>query len=80
MGGPLPAMIHVMEAMTSVGLPPSASREEADDYRRFEAIYRELCVLQPGTPSLRGKDKWERRVHSRVRAGTFSLETKRFFS
>ena len=50
MGGPLPAMIHVMEAMTSVGLPPSASREEADDYRRFEAIYRELCVAPTGDP------------------------------
>ena len=39
-GEPLPAIIQVMEARTSVALPLSTSHEDADDVRRFEVIIR----------------------------------------
>lgn len=41
MARPLPAMIQVMEARSSLAAWPSTPREASDEARRFEAIYRE---------------------------------------
>ncbi len=40
-GRPLPAIIQMVEARISIALPLSTSREDEDDVRRFETMYRE---------------------------------------
>jgi hypothetical protein len=72
---PANALEHAFAGMCS----KKASPQRRQGKRFSPANWRKPTPgLEPGTPSLRGKDKWGTRVNARARAGTFSLETERF--